>query len=93
LRIAPGCVGREISSILTADQDLAKKVFRGDRAKILREVARSSIQIPSCFDNWVFVMNHLVIHDKRIAELAPSPVQEQLTRHLGPDRNSKFSRE
>jgi ppGpp synthetase/RelA/SpoT-type nucleotidyltranferase len=82
VRMAHGDLRSAISKILDARREVARQLFRVHRGTLLRKVAKTALALPSCYDNWVFVMNHVGAKNPDIAALAPEPVQEQLARFL-----------
>ncbi len=61
-----------LGGLLTADEALAKRVYRLDRNVFMRAWMKSGVAMPITWSNLVFLANHLVLRDSSIAALVPS---------------------
>lgn len=68
-----------ITSLLEKEPDLAKDLYRSDRANTLLQMALHSINIPITFDNIVFVVNRIHINNQELLCLEPENISQDLT--------------
>lgn len=67
-----------LQGLLEADKELARRLFRVDRALVLQRFARSGIALPSTCANWLSILNQVSVKDSRILALVPASVAERL---------------
>lgn len=68
IRLKSEKLNSELKSLLIADKELLKKIFRVDRIKFLSAFLNSKIVIPLTIDNLVLLVNHFEINDSRVRE-------------------------
>lgn len=66
-----------LSSLLTENKRLAKKVFRFDRIDLISEVAKSGLHLPVSFDNIVYLIIYLENFDETLTSNIPDLIKEE----------------
>lgn len=69
-----------IVSLFEKEPNLAKDLYRSDRANVLLQMALNSINIPITFDNIIFVVNRIQIKSQELRDLEPENITQDLTR-------------
>lgn len=68
-----------IINLLEKDTNLAKEIYRCDRANILLQMSLHSINIPITFDNIVYVVNRVQIKNDILQNLEPENISQDLS--------------
>lgn len=67
-----------LSSLLTENKRLAKRIFRFDRIDLISEVAKSGIHLPVSFDNIIYLIIYLENFDSALMGMIPDLIKEEL---------------
>jgi putative GTP pyrophosphokinase len=81
LRIT-GTLSAELTRLFENDNNLAKKVFRVERATLLLKISESRIFIPITMDNLVFIVNYLFLNQQKITDLMPMLLTHKFNEHF-----------
>jgi putative GTP pyrophosphokinase len=65
----------QIISILNANRDLAKRIFRLDRALLLDDLYTVNVKFPLTIDNMIFFINSKYIGNEELNRLVPDPLK------------------
>jgi ppGpp synthetase/RelA/SpoT-type nucleotidyltranferase len=87
----PPSLSPKIEEILTASPDVAKKLSRIDRKKVMRALFALETKIPVSIDNVVYLWNFVSLRDSRLTHLTEDFLQELF--HRSSDRFNKFAYE
>ena len=68
--------GLTLSSLLTENKRLAKRIFRFDRIDLISKVAKSGLHVPVSFDNIIYLIIYLENYDAGLDKLIPSLLWE-----------------
>jgi ppGpp synthetase/RelA/SpoT-type nucleotidyltranferase len=69
LRFADKCLSQEIRKFLSDNTDIAKKIFRTKRRKILKAVMEKKFSYPLTYDTVLHLLNHIEVKNKELANL------------------------
>lgn len=69
VRFADKGLSNETKAFLTRNPDLAKKIFRARRSKVLERIMNSPFSYPLTFDTVLHLINHIVVRDEELAKL------------------------
>lgn len=69
VRFADKGLSYEVGDFLTKNSELAKKIFRARRSKVLERIMNSSFSYPLTFDTVLHLINHIVVRDEELAKL------------------------
>lgn len=84
IRVDSVVLDPEIESLLNEDQELAKKVFRAERAELIRFLSSpKTIPIPKNLNNIVYIVNALVIKNDLLLEKTPDLLKKQVEAYWG----------
>lgn len=75
LRISHEKLKEELCNILSENPELAKKLFRSDREKLICFFANSHIPVNS--NNILWIINEIELHNSKISETAPKKLIEK----------------
>ena len=78
LRFLDKRLSQAIISLFEEDSNLAKDLYRSDRAHVLLQIALHSINIPITFDNIVFIVNRIQLKNKKLQSLEPENISQDL---------------
>lgn len=78
LRFLDKRLSQAIISLFEEDSNLAKNLYRSDRAHVLLQIALHSINIPITFDNIVFIVNRIQLKNKKLQSLEPENISQDL---------------
>lgn len=67
LRFADRCLSLEIQQFLSNNTDIAKKIFRTKRSKILKAVMEKKFSYPLTYDTVLHLLNHIEVKNKELA--------------------------
>ena len=74
----------EISNILDADTDLAKKLFRASRRNLLLFLSHKAVlKLPKNINNVVYIINALTIQNEQLTKITPEFIKKQTKDYLG----------
>lgn len=79
LRFTEKKLSSDIIRLFDEDSKLAKEMYRSDRANVLFQMSSHSINIPITFDNIVFVINRVQIHNQKLRDLEPENIAQDLS--------------
>ena len=68
----------EIHNLLDGDPNIAKRLYRSDRRRILLSLAESDIRLPLTLDNICFLANHFALGHEALTELADPIIRDSL---------------
>ncbi|GHT08314.1 hypothetical protein FACS189426_03620 [Bacteroidia bacterium] len=71
-----------ICTILNNSNDLAKRIFRTDRAGFLEQIALSKLHIPISYNIIVFLLNHTELKNEDIEKLQPATIKSDFEMYL-----------
>lgn len=69
LRFADKCLSHEIQEFLSNNKEVAKKLFRTKRSKVLRIVMDKNFSYPLTYDTVLHLLNHIEVKNKELADL------------------------
>lgn len=78
LRFQSAGMDSALMAVLNDDNDIARRVFRVERADVLNKVLSKKLDLPVTVDNLIYVANRYFIHSDKIAEITPAPILEEL---------------
>lgn len=78
LRFLEKRLSPSIISLFEEDPNLAKDLYRSDRAYALLQMALHSINIPITFDNIVFIVNRIQLKNEKLLNLEPENISQDL---------------
>lgn len=78
LRFDDQLLSAEIHNLLDGDPNIAKRLFRSDRRRILLSLAESDIRLPLTLDNICFLANHFALGHEALTELADPIIRDSL---------------
>lgn len=78
LRFDDQLLSAEIHNLLDGDPNIAKRLFRSDRRRILLSLAESDIRLPLTLDNMCFLVNHFALGHEALTELADPIIRDLL---------------
>lgn len=73
-QLSPGII-----NLFEEEPNIAKEIYRSDRANVLSQMALHTINIPITFDNIVFVVNRIQIKNQKLFNLEPENISQDLT--------------
>ena len=77
MRVDP-TLSKNIIDLLNSDNNLAKELFRAEKANIIDLINKVKLKVPLNLDNLVFIWNHSNVKNKYITEITPSLMLEIL---------------
>ena len=69
LRFADKCLSHEIQNFLSNNKEIAKKIFRTKRSKVLKIVMEKKFSYPLTYDTVLHLLNHIEVKNKELADL------------------------
>ncbi len=69
LRFADKCLSHEIQNFLSNNKEIAKKLFRTKRSKVLKIVMEKNFSYPLTYDTVLHLLNHIEVKNKELADL------------------------
>jgi hypothetical protein len=78
LRFDDQLLSAEIHNLLDGDPNIAKRLYRSDRRRILLSLAESDIRLPLTLDNICFLANHFALGHEALTELADPIIRDSL---------------
>lgn len=66
----------DIKAFLDKNNDLAKRILKLDREKIISKIADSDLSIPINFNNLIYIINLFELHNVEIDEITPSFIKK-----------------
>ncbi len=69
IRYADKGLSEEIIRYLSENESTSKKIFRCNRASLLKTVMNSSFAYPLTYDTVLHLINHIYVHDENLAKL------------------------
>lgn len=78
LRFADKGLSPEIKNILSSDKELAKKLFRVKRNKVLKSVMEKKFSYPLTYDTVVFLLNRIEVKNKKLASYEMTVLKDDL---------------
>jgi len=82
IRFDPTPLSEELRTVLTDQNDAAKKIIRLNRERLLRWILDNELSFPILFSNIVYLVNYLHIKSDSISRLTPAPIAEELERRV-----------
>lgn len=79
LRFIDESLSQDLENIFKSDNELAKRFFRLDRTKLIREMSNRGFFFPMKLQNLIYFANIAKIQDDRISKLTPSFMIEAMT--------------
>lgn len=83
LRFADKGMSTEIKDMLSADNELAKKIFRVKRVKVLKSVMEKKFSYPLTYDTVVFLLNRIGVRNKELAALELNVLKDDMDLMFG----------
>lgn len=74
-----GDLSENIVSVLNAQPDVGKKLYRTNRNVLMKELSKRKISLPINPDNIVYLCNFLFIGSGMISDITPSPILDILS--------------
>ena len=78
LRFDDQLLSAEIHNLLDSDPNIAKRLFRSDRRRILLSLAESDIRLPLTLDNICFLANHFALGHEALTGFADPIIRDLL---------------
>lgn len=78
LRFADKGLSPEIKDMLSLDKELAKKLFRVKRNKVLKSVMEKKFSYPLTYDTVVFLLNRIEVKNKKLASFEMAVLKDDL---------------
>jgi ppGpp synthetase/RelA/SpoT-type nucleotidyltranferase len=78
LRFADKGLSQEIIELLSRDHDLAKRLFRAKRSKILKTIMEKKFSFPLTYDTVLHLLNHIDVKNKELADLEEHILKEDM---------------
>lgn len=69
LRFADKCLSHEIQNFLSNNKEIAKKIFRTKRSKVLKIIMEKKFSYPLTYDTVLHLLNHIEVKNKELADL------------------------
>lgn len=69
LRFVDKCLSQEVQEFLSNNTDIAKKLFRTKRSKVLKAVMEKKFSYPLTYDTVLHLLNHIEVKNKELADL------------------------
>ena len=69
LRFADKGLSSDVSNFLTQNKEIAKKIYKAERSKILKTVMEKKFNYPLTYDTVLHLLNHIEVKDKELANL------------------------
>ena len=83
IRVEQRELDSEVSDLLDNDLELAKKVFRANRAELLLFLSNNKISpFPKNLNNIVYIINALSINNASLLKITPNVLKEQVDKYL-----------
>ena len=71
-----GVISKSIVDILNRENEIAKELFRIDRAKLLRSLSRATPKLPVTPDNVILFWNATGPHHQHLSSITPTPLSD-----------------
>jgi hypothetical protein len=71
-------LNQKLIEIFNSDKNLTKEIQRIKRSNYLKQFIGTKFSVPITYDNIVFTINHLFIHNHEIVEIVPANIQGDL---------------
>jgi len=68
----------QINEILSNEPDVAKKLFRVTREKLINKLLHAKIVLPINLDNLIYVLNYFYVKSESISDITPTPILDAL---------------
>ncbi len=78
LRFADKGLSQEIINVLSQNHELAKKLFRVKRCKILKMIMEKNFSYPLIYDTVLHLLNHIEVKDKGLADLEDTILRKDM---------------
>lgn len=78
IRFVDKSLSEDIVSFLDCNKPVAKKLFRVNRAKVMRALLEKGFCFPLTYDTTLHIINHLGVKNKELATLADPTLQKEL---------------
>lgn len=83
IRFADSGLSHEIKQYLSEHTEIAKLLFRTERAVVLGNVMEKGFSFPLVYDTTLHLLNHICVKDLGLAEMEDSSLKEELDNSFG----------